>query len=81
VGEETRLAIFARRDEPPIEVRARALREDESGVAVQFLDVAPREAQRLEALVAGLPPVEILSEGEAGSLGTVVAEIVGGARS
>jgi hypothetical protein len=76
-GDETRLAIFTRSDEPPIEVRARALREDEAGLALQFLDVPPREAERLEALVAGLPPVELLSDGEAGSLGTVVAEIVG----
>ena len=81
VGEETKLAIFGREDEEPILVRARVVREDESGVALEFVDVAAGDPERLEALVAGLPAVERLADGEAGAMGTVVAEILGNDRA
>lgn len=77
VGDEPRLAIFGREGDDPIELRARVVREDDRGHALQFLDVTPAQAARLEALVAGLPSVERLADGEAESLGTVMAEIVG----
>jgi hypothetical protein len=78
VGDEPQLAIFGREGDEPIEVRARVVREDDRGHALQFLDLTPVQAARLEALVAGLPSVERLADGEAESLGTVMAEIVGG---
>ena len=77
VGEETQLAIFGREGEEPILVRAQVVREDQDGMALEFVDVAPGDPERLEALVAGLPAVERLADGEAEALGTVVAEIVG----
>ena len=33
-------------------------------------------AQQLESLVASLPPVECLADGETGAMGTVVSEIL-----
>jgi hypothetical protein len=77
LGDEPVIAIFAREHEAPIELRARVVREDERGAALQFLDPTPEQAVRLEALVAGLPSVERLADGERDALGTVLAEIVG----
>jgi hypothetical protein len=57
-------------------VQARVVRDDESGMALQFVDVAPEAATRLEALVGGLPAVERLADTEIEAMGTVVAEIV-----
>jgi CheY-like chemotaxis protein len=76
-GDETRLAIFGRDGDDPILVRARAVREDAGGMALQFFDVADADAVRLEALVGALPEVERLADGETEAMGTVVAEIVG----
>ena len=45
-------------------------------MARQFVDVLPEAAERLEALVAGLPAVERLADTEVEAMGTVVAEIV-----
>jgi hypothetical protein len=77
LGDEVGLAIFGRDGEEPIAVRARVVREDDRGAALQFVDVGPAAAARLEALVAGLPGVERLADGETEALGTVMAEIVG----
>jgi hypothetical protein len=77
LGDEPRLAIFGREGEEPIQLRARVVREDERGAALQFLAPTPEQAARLEALVAGLPSVERLADGERDALGTVMAEIVG----
>ncbi len=75
-GDETRLAIFGRDGDEPILVRARAVREDTGGLALQFFDVSDADAARLEALVGALPEVERLADGETEAMGTVVAEIV-----
>jgi hypothetical protein len=40
------------------------------------VDVLPEAAERLEALVVGLPAVERLADSEVEAMGTVVAEIV-----
>jgi len=79
-GDDVRLAIFGRPREEPIVVRARVVREDSEGMALQFFAVGLEEAERLEALVADLPSVERLADGEAEAMGTVMAQIVGSNR-
>jgi len=78
VGARLRLALYDTLHETPVVVTASVLRDDgDAGVALRF-DALPREsAARLEQLVAGLPPVERLADGETGALGTVVGEILG----
>ena len=77
VGARLRLALYDPAREAPLVVDAVVARDDGArGLGLQFLAVAPEIAARLEQLVAMLPPVEQLSDGEAGALGTVVGEIV-----
>jgi hypothetical protein len=77
VGARLRLALFDTAREAPLVVDAAVARDDgKGGTALHFLDVTPELAARLEALVAALPPVERLVEGEGAALGTVVGEIV-----
>jgi len=76
-GDDVSLAIFGRAREEPIVVRARVVREDADGMALQFFAVGLEEAECLEALVADLPSVERLADGETEAMGTVMAQIVG----
>ena len=77
VGARLRVALYDPAREAPLVVDAVVARDDGArGLGLQFLAVAPETAARLEQLVATLPPVEQLSDGEAGALGTVVGEIV-----
>jgi hypothetical protein len=76
-GARLRLALFDASRDAPLVIDAVVARDDgPQGFALHFLGMTPELAARLEGLVAGLPPVEDLTEGEAGSLGTVVGEIV-----
>ncbi len=77
VGARLRLALYDPTREAPLVVDAVVARDDGArGLGLQFLAISPEIAARLERLVATLPPVEQLSDGEAGALGTVVGEIV-----
>ncbi len=76
LGDEMVLEIFEREDGAPLRVRARVARDDEAGMALQFIDVPFDVSERLESLVAGLPAVERLADSEAEAMGTVVAGIV-----
>ena len=77
VGARLRVALYDAAREAPIVVDAVVARDDGArGFGLQFLAVAPEVASRLEQLVAALPPVEPLVDGEAAALGTVVGEIV-----
>lgn len=76
IGDETSLEIYEREEGAPLRVRARVVRDDEAGMALQFIDVSDDVGERLEALVAGLPSVERLADSEAEAMGTVVAGIV-----
>jgi hypothetical protein len=77
LGADLRLAVYAGMREEPFLLRAKVVRAGPEGaVALRFEDVPEEAARRLEALVAALPPVESLDDGEAGSLGAVVAEIL-----
>jgi hypothetical protein len=77
LGAELQLAVYAGTREEPLLLRAKVVRaEVEGAVALTFEEVPEAAARRLEALVAVLPPVESLKDGEAGSVGAVVAEIL-----
>ena len=77
VGARLRLALYDTTRDTPVVVTASVLRDDGTGgVALRFEDVGAEAASRLEHLVAGLPPVERLSDGEMASMGTVVGEIL-----
>ena len=78
VGSRLRIALYDPQRETPVVVMATVLRDDgERGLALRFDDLAPEIADHLEQIVAGLPPVERLQDGELGSMGTVVSEILG----
>jgi hypothetical protein len=78
VGSTLRIALYDPTRETPVVVMATVLRDDgERGLALRFDDLAPEIADHLEQIVAGLPPVERLQDGELGSMGTVVSEILG----
>jgi hypothetical protein len=76
LGEMPVLEIFGRDAEDAVRVQARVVRDDDNGMALQFVDVPAAAAEQLEALVAGLPAVERLADSELEAMGTVVAEIV-----
>lgn len=78
VGARLRLALYDTAHAQPVVVTASVLRDDgAAGVALRFEALPAESAARLEQLVAGLPPIERLADGEAGALGTVVGEILG----
>ncbi len=77
VGASLRLAIYDPDHETPVVVQAVVQRDHgPKGMAVVFESVDKETARRLEGLVAALPLVERLEDGEAGALGTVLSQIV-----
>ena len=77
VGTRLRVALYDATREAPVVVDAVVVRDDgPGGAALRFAELAADARARLEQLVAGLPPVECLADGETGALGTVVGEIV-----
>jgi hypothetical protein len=78
VGSKLRIALYDSTRETPVVVVATVTRDDgKNGLALTFENLAPDAAAHLEQLVASLPPVECLQDGETGALGTVVSEILG----
>jgi len=76
-GQCLRLAVYGAAREEPFLVRARVIRSDaKDGAALQFEELDPETTRRVEGLVALLPSVESLRDGEAGSVGTVVSEVL-----
>ncbi len=77
VGARLRLALYDTTRDTPVVVTAIVVRDDGAhGIALRFEEIAADAAARLEHLVAGLPPIERLSDGETASMGTVVGEIL-----
>lgn len=77
-GRRLRLAIYGAAREEPLIVLARVIRSDaKDGAALQFEDLDAAVARRVERLIALLPSVESLRDGEAGSVGTVITEVLG----
>jgi hypothetical protein len=80
-GALLQLAIYAAAGEPPIAVRARVVRNDgPSGVALRFEELSQGSVRRIEELVARLPSVEPLQEGECAALGSVVSRVLAAER-
>jgi hypothetical protein len=77
LGDRVHVAIYGEAREEPMLVWARAARNDpDGGIVLLFEDIEPDVARALEALVARLPAVEPLRDGEAAAMGTVISEIV-----
>jgi len=77
VGATLRIALYDAAREAPVVVTARVERDDGAkGMALRFEAIAPDLTGRVEELVATLPPVECLQDGETNSLGTVIGEIL-----
>jgi hypothetical protein len=71
------LAIYGPGQPHPFIVQAVVDRDDDdAGIALRFTDVAADVARSLEKLVACLPDIESLEDGESAGLGAVISEIL-----
>lgn len=72
-----RVAIYDASRATPLVVEAIVDRDDgPNGLHLRFEGLDEAVSRQLEELVASLPPVECLSDGELGAMGTVVSEIL-----
>lgn len=79
IGDRLRVAIYDASRATPLVVEAVVDRDDGiEGLALRFDGLDAMMARQLEELVASLPPVECLADGETGAMGTVVSEILEG---
>jgi len=77
VGDRLEVAIYGPDRPDPYRVVSEVVRDDgEEGLALAFRDVPPEVAAGLEKIVACLPDIESLQEGEAAGLGSVITEVV-----
>jgi len=77
LGDRFRLALHGPTLAHPLTLDATVVRDDaDEGMALAFIGVSKQTAVVLEKLVACLPDVESLADGELGGLGTVLSEIV-----
>jgi hypothetical protein len=77
LGDRLHLAIYGEPGEEPFLVWARVARDDrDRGMLIEFDPVHEVVAGQLEKLVAFLPAVESLQDGEIGAMGTVISEIL-----
>jgi hypothetical protein len=76
-GDRFRLALHGPGPGEPFVVEAEVVRDEgPNGFALSFLHIEPETATALEKLVACLPDVESLEDGEAGSLGAILSEVL-----
>lgn len=77
LGDRLRLTLHGPTLMHPIPLEAAIVRDDaEQGLALAFIGVSAETARALEKLVACLPDVESLVDGELAGLGSVLSEIV-----
>ena len=77
LGSRFRLAIYGPALQEPYLIDARVERDDgDDGLVLRFLDISDENARKLEKLVACLPDVESLAEGEMSGMGSVISEII-----
>lgn len=77
LGDRLRLALHGPTLANPLVLEAAIVRDDgEAGLALAFIGASRETAFEVEKLVACLPDVESLTDGEVGGLGTVLSEIV-----
>ena len=75
LGDRLRIALH-RPEGGPITVDARVARDDgKDGLALEFENVEPAQAHELERMVADLPELESLEEGDPAP-GAIVSEIL-----
>lgn len=76
-GDRLVLHLYGEATEEPVPVRGRVTRDQgEEGLGIRFERLSPEAARRIERLVAALPAVESLAEGESDALGSIVSRIV-----
>lgn len=76
LGDQLELALYGDANESPIRIQAEVVHDEESGLGLRFLEVAPGVAERLEKLITHLPAVEPLQDGESDSMGSIVSSIL-----
>ncbi len=77
LGDRFRLALYGADSPEPLVVEATVSRDDgEHGLALRFEDLTPHASVELDKLVACLPDLESVREGEALGLGAVVGEVL-----
>lgn len=77
VGDRFRVALHGPAPDEPIVVQAEIVRDDgDGGFGVVFDPIERAHAARLEKMVACLPDVESLEDGEVAGLGAILSEIV-----
>ncbi len=77
VGDKIDLALYGNPREEPTMLKATVVRDEEDGgFGLAFQNVEVRVAEKLEKLIAQLPAVEPLQEGESESMGSVVSRIL-----
>ena len=78
VGERFMFALHGASSGKPIVVTATVARDDgDAGIALRFDELSESRAELLDKLVACLPDLDSLDEGEAFGLGAVVSELLG----
>jgi hypothetical protein len=77
VGDRLHLAIYGDPDEEPFLIWATVGRDDGMrGMAIEFDELHPVVAAKLEQLVGSLPSVESLHDDETEAMGTVIGEML-----
>ena len=77
LGDRLHLVLHGPTLARPLALAAAIVRDDaQDGLALAFIGVSRETACELEKLVACLPDIESLTDGELGGLGTVLSEIV-----
>lgn len=80
VGDVLELALYVSAREEPIVVKGRVLQDAGDGLGLAFEGIDQKTGERLERLVARLPSVESLQDGESAGLGSVVSRVLSGFR-
>jgi hypothetical protein len=76
-GDRLVLHLYGEATEEPVPVRGRVARDQgEEGLGIRFERLSHEATRRIERLVAALPAVESLAEGESDALGSIVSRIV-----
>jgi hypothetical protein len=77
VGDRLHLALYGDPDDEPFLIWATVGRDDGMrGMAINFDELHPVVAEKLERLVGSLPAVESLHDDEAEAMGTVIGEML-----
>jgi hypothetical protein len=77
VADRFRIALHGPGSMTPFIVEAEVIRDDgEDGFALAFLNLDPQTSHEIEKLVACLPDVESLEDGEISGMGAILSQIL-----